>query len=53
MTDFLIALAFIFMVVSPCIVAMHTGVHSGSDDARLDDPDELAELAAHRDRIPD
>ena len=33
MTDILIILAFWAMIIGPCLVAMHTGVHLDPEDA--------------------
>ena len=36
MKDLVTAVAFLFMILSPCLVAMSTGIHEGSDLGRRD-----------------
>jgi hypothetical protein len=53
MASFLIAGAFILMILAPCMVAMGTGLHEGADHADRLDPEDLEELAASRARVPE
>jgi hypothetical protein len=51
MHDGLIAVMFMVMVFSPCLVAASTGVHTGSDTGVLDSA-ELEELESRHNYIP-